>query len=336
MRSRRALPTAVLCLALAAIAVGAGAAETASAEPRLVATIALPNVRGRIDHLAIDQSGGRLFVAALGNDTVEVLDLRAGAPSRSISGLREPQGVLFLPDRHQLYVANGGDGVCDVFDADTLARVRAIDLSADADNLRWDGRDATVYVANGAGALSRIDAASGVVSARIALAAHPESFQLEEAGPRIFVNLPAARQIAVVDRQRRTVVASWPLVDARANYPMALDEGHRRLLVGTRQPPRLDVYDIDSGTRIAALPSVGDMDDLFVDARRGRVYAIGGEGRADILARAEGDRYQRVAQIPTRAGARTGLWDPDSNRLYVALPRAGQQAAEIRVYDLPP
>jgi DNA-binding beta-propeller fold protein YncE len=272
---------------------------------------------------------------ALGNDTLEVLDLRTGALQRTIAGLHEPQGVLFLPERHELYVTNGGTGVCDVFDADTLARLHAIALGDDADNLRWDGGGATVYVGEGNGALALIDPSRAAVAGRIALPAHPESFQLEQGGPRIFINLPGARQIAVVDRQRRAVVATWSLADARANYPMALDEARRRLYVGLRQPARLDVYDIDAGTRIATVPIVGDVDDLFVDARNGRVYAIGGEGRVDILA-AEGVNYRRVAQIETRAGARTGLWVPESNRLYVALPRTGSHPAEVRVYDVPP
>lgn len=323
---------ALVCLILA----GTAAAAPPAAEPRLGATIPLDGVRGRIDHLALDQRTGRLFVAALGNDTVEVLDLRGGTPRRTIAGLREPQGVLLLPDRRELYVTNGASGTCDVFDADTLLRQRVIPLSDDADNLRWDPAGATVYVGNGGGALSLIDPARGTVIGRIALPAHPESFQLESTGPRIFVNLPGARRIAVVDRRQRAVVASWPLGDARANYPMALDDGRRRLLVGTRQPPRIEIYDVDAGTRLAAIPSVGDLDDLFLDPRRGRVYAIGGEGRVDVLAAVAGDRYQRVAQIPTRPGARTGLWAPETNQLYVALPRTGQQTAEILVFDLPP
>jgi DNA-binding beta-propeller fold protein YncE len=326
---------AALSLAVGVTVAGVARAAPPAGEPSLVATIGMPDVHGRIDHLAIDPAGDRLFVAALGNDTLEVLDLSAGVRQRTIAGLHEPQGVLFLPERHELYVTNGGGGVCDVFDADTLARRHAIALGDDADNLRWDGGGAIVYVGEGSGALSLIDPSGAAVVGRIALPVHPESFQLERAGPRIFVNLPGARRIAVVDRERRAVVATWPLVEARANYPMALDEARRRLFVGLRQPARLDVYDIDAGTRIATVPIVGDVDDLFVDARNGRVYAIGGEGRVDILA-AEGGTYRRAAQIETRAGARTGLWVAESNRLYVALPRTGPHPAEVRVYDIPP
>ena len=338
---------AVLSLAVGVTVAAVARAAPPAGEPTLVATIGMPDVHGRIDHLAIDPAGGRLFVAALGNDTLEVLDLRAGVLQRTIAGLHEPQGVLFLPKRHELYVTNGGSGVCDVFDANTLAPLHAIALGDDADNLRWDGGGATVYVGEGNGALALIDPSQAAVAGRIALPAHPESFQLEQAGPRIFVNLPGARQIAVVDRERRAVVATWALAD-RANYPMALDEARRRLYVGLRQPARLDVYDIDAGTRVAAMPIVGDVDDLFVDARNGRVYVIGGEGRVDVVAATErapterrplageGSNYRRIAQIATRAGARTGLWVPESNRLYVALPRSGSQTAEIRVYDIPP
>jgi DNA-binding beta-propeller fold protein YncE len=234
-----------------------------------------------------------------------------------------------------VWVTNGATGACDVFDTGTLTRVRSIALGGDADNLRWDAARGAVYVGSGRGALSVIDPAQGTVIGRVALPAHPEGFQIERDGTRLFVNLPALRQIAVIDRIAATVIATWASAEGQGNYPMAMDERRRRLFVGTRQPPRLEVFDIDSGRVVAAPEAVGDLDDVFVDAQRGRAYAIGGQGRIDIFdTAAEG--YPRLGEISTRAGARTGLWDEASNRLYVALPAVGDAAAEVRVFDLAP
>src|SRR5207247_1893121 len=113
---------------------------------RLVQTIALPGVEGRIDHLALDLDRQRLFVAALGNNTVEVLDLRAGTRLRSIGGLHEPQGIAFVPDSGRLFVASGGTGACDLFDADTLHSIKTVPLGDDADNVRYEAAAKRVYV----------------------------------------------------------------------------------------------------------------------------------------------------------------------------------------------
>ena len=313
------------------------AATTAGPDAaQLIATIPLPHVHGRIDHLAVDIAGQRLFVAAVGNDTLEVVDLLTGRRNHTLTGLHAPQGVLFVPAQRKLYVTNGGNGRCSVFDADTLQPSGVIDLAADADNIRYDRRRGTLYIGSASGTISAIDAATQTPRGQVPLAGHPESFQLERNGPRIFVNIPQSRQIAVLDRVRHAVLAIWPVVDAAANFPMALAEKRRRLFIGSRRPARLDAYDIESGTRVARVDAVGDMDDLFFDAARQRLYAIGGEGFVDVFSVDAGDRYTRIARLPTRPRARTGLWVPAWGRLYVALPQTGDQDAEIRVYAMPP
>ena len=323
----------VLLIALAMIPSDAQAEESPSL--RMVQTIPLPHVEGRIDHLAVDLKGQRLFIAALGNNTVEVLDLRAGKRTQSITGLHEPQGVSFISEFNKLFVANGKSGACDVFDGSSLQRINSIKLSDDADNIRYDAANRRVYVGYGSGALGIVDVATGE-RGEIKLKGHPESFQLEKSGPRIFVNIPTAQQIAVVDREKRAVIAAWSTGSAAANYPMALDETHHRLLVGFRKPPKLAVFDTESGKVVANLNSAGDADDIFYDSSRRRVYVSGGEGFLSIFEQTSADNYTPMVKIPTAGGARTSLFVPELDRVYLAVPHRGSQRAEVRVYEAQP
>ena len=297
-------------------------------------TIALPGVAGRIDHFCADGAGARLFVAALGNNTVEVVDLKQGKVVRSLTGFAEPQGVLYLPDLNRLYVAGGGDGTLRILDGATFATIKTVSVGDDADNLRTDPPGKQVYVGYGSGALGVVDAASGAVTARLPLDAHPESFQLEQAGPRIFVNVPGAHAVAVVDRHQQRVVANWPTGLAAGNFPMALDEMHHRLFVACRLPARLLVFDTGSGKEVARLDLHGDCDDLFHDAAHGRLYASCGEGFIDIFEPATAGQYKRVESVQTEPKARTCLCTGEF--LYLAVPRRGNQPAEIRCYRLGP
>jgi DNA-binding beta-propeller fold protein YncE len=298
-----------------------------------VATIALPNVEGRFDHLAYDPQTERLFVAALGNNTVEVLDVRNNVHFRQLTGFAEPQGVAVLAKSRTVAVANGqGTGV-QFLGADDFGDLRSVRLGDDADNVRYETRTGDVYVGYGDGALARVDAASGTVRGEVRLAAHPESFQLEPSGPRIFVNVPNAGHLAVVDRVGMKVVATWPVTKAKANFPLALDAAGHRLFVGCRRPAVILVYDSTSGRAIASFDAVGDTDDLFFDADRQRLYVSGGEGFIDVFAVPAGGDASRIARVATAAGARTSLFVPVLGRLFLAVPHRGAQKAEIRVYQ---
>jgi DNA-binding beta-propeller fold protein YncE len=321
----------LIIVALAVIGLDVQAEE--SPRLRMVQTIPLPNVEGRIDHLTVDLKSQRLFIAALGNNTVEVVDLQAGKRIHTIGGFQEPQGVAFIPEFNNLFVANGKSGACDVFDGSSLKRVKSLKLSDDADNIRYDAAKRHVFVGYGGGALAMIDAGIGDRIGEIKLKGHPESFQLEKSGPRIFVNIPTARQIAVVDREKRVVTVAWPTGDVAANYPMALDETNHRLFVGFRKPARLVVFDTESGKVVADLESPGDADDIFYDAARAQIYISGGEGLIGVVQQQDADHYKTVAKIPTAPGARTALWVPETSRLYLAVPHRGSQRAEVRVYE---
>src|SRR5215467_12830513 len=305
-----------------------------SAALRSVQTIPLPSVEGRIDHMAVDIKGQRLFIAALENNTVEVLDLRVGRHIRSITGLHEPQGVSFIPEFNKIFVANAKNGACDVFDGSSFQLIKSINFSEDADNIRYDATTRRVYV--GGGGLGIIDAATGDQLGDIRLEGHPESFQLEKSGTRIFVNIPTAQKIVVVDRDKRATTTSWPTAGATANFPMAFDETHHRLFVGFRKPARLIVFDTESGKVVANLESPGDADDIFYDSARQRIYISGGDGFVAIIQQQDADHYKTLAKIPTASGARTSLFVPELSRLYLAVPHRGAQRAEIRVYEALP
>ena len=297
------------------------------------AAIELPRVGGRIDHLAFDPASQRLFVAALGNNSVEVIDVKAGTHLRSVPGFREPQGIAAIPDAKLIAVANGqGDGV--QFVGDDLRMAQRVRLGDDSDNVRYDASANRLYVGFAAGALAAVDPTAATLLGQAKLAGHPESFQLERSGSRIFINVPDADQIAVVDRRSMKVIATWPVTAATANYPMALDEANHRLFVGCRRPARALVFDTASGKEITAFDIVGDTDDLFYDAARQRLYVSGGEGFIDVFQSAAANRFTRVARVPTAPGARTSLFVPELNRLYLAVPHRGTQRAEIRVFDV--
>jgi YVTN family beta-propeller protein len=298
---------------------------------RLEKTIEMPDVQGRIDHMSVDVKGQRLFVSALGNNTVEVIDIKAGKRVKTITGLAEPQGVLYVPANDRLYIANAKDGSVRVFDGTSYALLKTVDYGDDADNLRYDAGKQTTFVGYGSGALGEIDL-EGRKAAETKLDAHPESFQLEKNSPRVYVNLPKSRKIAVIDRDKHTITARWGTGMNFANYPMALDEVDHRLFVVTRFPARLLVFDTNNGKQIQSLSAVGDCDDVFYDQSRKRIYASGGEGAISVFEQQDPDHYNETARITTVKGARTSFFSPEVDRLFLAVRRQGSQPAAIRVF----
>jgi DNA-binding beta-propeller fold protein YncE len=295
----------------------------------------MPGVEGRIDHLAVDLASRRLFVCALGNGTVEVVDLEKGQRIQSVPGFKEPQGIAFMPKTKTVVVASGGDGRLSFLEGAPLKVTKALTLGEDADNVRYDPERERIYVGYGGGALAIVDTLKRERVGEVALQAHPESFQQESSG-RIFVNEARRGRVAVVDADKKAVMSRWELGGASANYPMALDEAHHRLFVGTRQPPRLVVLDTETGKTVASLETAADADDVFFDAARHRVYLIGGGGSVVVYDQTDPDRYAERARIRTAEGARTGFFSPDQGRLYVAVPHRVNPIAEIRVFAAEP
>ncbi|MBW8888890.1 MAG: YncE family protein [Fibrobacteres bacterium] len=298
------------------------------------ALIVLPGVSGRIDHLALDAAGKRLFVAALGNNSVEVVDLSASKPIRSLQGLAEPQGVAYIPASGHLYVADGGDGKVIVFDAKTFERLRILELGSDADNVRVDPHGERVYVGYGDGGIAAIEDASGRIVWRATLPGHPEAFQCESSGSRLFVNIPDAGEIAVIEKDHGRLIAHWKTGDLKSNFPMALDEAGHRLFVGFRSPPALAVFDADKGKMLARETIHRDADDVYWDSASTRILIACGEGILDRFTGTGPQALKRLEPISTRNGARTGIFDPEDKVFYLAIPKRWNSAAEIRVIPL--
>ena len=326
--------SAFRCALGVAVLAAASLAQAQSAPPlRLEKTIPLPGAKGRIDHMAFDAHNHRLYVAVLGSDAVDVVDLQNGAVVGTIPGLAEPQGIVYQPEKDRIWIANGRDGSVRIFDAKSLKLLRTIDLHDDADNIRRDTATQRIYVGYGSGGIAVFDSDANQI-ADIKLDAHPESFQLEKAGPLLFVNLPGSRKVGVIDRSKATVIAKWSTGMDLANFPMALDEADGRLFVICRFPARLLVMDSKSGAIVAKLPTVGDSDDLFYDTDLKRLYVSGGEGAIAVYQQNDRDHYTKLAQIETVKGARTSLFVPELHRLFLAVRQQGQTPAAIRVFEV--
>ena len=323
--SLQAIVALVFCYTLATV-------RAQTAPLKLTKTIALPGVEGRIDHFAFDAAGERLFVCALGNNTVEILDLRKGERIHSITGLGAPQGIAYIPELNRISVANDKGGICKIYDGKSFQPVGELDFKDDADNVRYDSATKQIYVGFGSGGIAVVNAPDGKQIGSIKLSAHPEAFELEKTGKRIFVNVPNSRHVAVIDRDKSEVVATWKTDLAFANFPMALDEANHRLFVGCRLPSKLVVLSTESGDVVAKIDISGDPDDVFYDRKRHRIYAICGAGKIDIIDQTEPNTYTASSKVDTADGARTGLFVSERDTLFVAVPHRGSQKAEIRAY----
>jgi DNA-binding beta-propeller fold protein YncE len=293
--------------------------------------IPLPGVHGRIDHMAFDREHNRIYVAALGTDALVVVDIQSGAVIHTITGLAEPQGIGVDPDHNRLWVANGHDGSVRIYDSQTYQLLNKISLGDDADNIRRDPATGEMLVGYGDGGIAIFDT-DGKKRADIKVGGHPESFQMDEKNPRIFVNVPGSHKIAVLDRSKGQVIASWSTGAAFSNFPMALNAVEGRLFVVCRIPAVLLVLDTDSGHVVQKVPTVGDSDDVFYDPALKRVYVSGGGGAISVYQEQERDHYSQMAQIKTSSGARTSLFVPSLNRLFVAVREQGGKPAALQIF----
>ncbi|PYK69054.1 MAG: hypothetical protein DME45_04215 [Verrucomicrobia bacterium] len=327
LNSRRACIVVAL---FASIALSSISAQ--NPQVKLTQTIPLPGVEGRIDHFALDAVGNRLFVAALGNNSVEVVDLRKGERVKSITGLGSPQGIAFVPEFNRLFVANDKDGILKIYDAKSFQPVGELNFKDDADNIRYDEAAKKIYVGYGSGGIAVVNAADGKQVRSIKLSAHPEAFELEKS--RIFVNVPNSRHVAAIDPDKGQVIATWKTDLAFGNFPMALDEANHRLFVGCRMPSKLVVLNTESGEVVTKIDISGDPDDVFYDKKRHRIYAICGVGKIDTIEQSNENSYQALPKVDTADGARTGLFVPERDILFVAVPHRSSQPAEIRAYHV--
>jgi YVTN family beta-propeller protein len=312
---------------------------------RLVQTIPMPGVQGRMDHLGVDVKGQRLFAAALGDNqnTVEVIDLKAGKRIFSIPGQSKPQGVFYSPDYKKLFVANGKESSCKIFRGDNFKLIESIPMDTNANHVGYDPGKKYLYVSVGdakSGALAIIDTRTNKHIGDIKAEAHPLGVKVEKSGPRIFMGLAKMNKVAVLDRSKREQVATWPITGTEGNVSWALDEGHHRVFVGSRTPPMLTVFDTESGNQLAQLEGVGGIDDLWYDAAHKLIYATGGRdvgaGFVFVYQQKDPDHYELVARVATVPNAQTSIWVTELNRLYVSASQDGSRDAEILVFEPKP
>jgi DNA-binding beta-propeller fold protein YncE len=320
-----------------------GRAQKARRQPlRLVQTISMPSVKGRLDHMDVDLKGKRLFVAGLENGTLEVLDLQAGKWVRSISGFKKPQGALFVPALNKLFVASGDDAMLKVFRGDTLDLLDSIQLEPGPNRVVYESHTKRVYVGYGGKDAGKDYGEVGIIDARdnkhivdIKVSAHPSELLLNKSGTTLFVFVSIANQLQVVDTNKRQVVSTWK-VSSEHPGDAAFDESSSRLFAGTRTPPEMIVMDAQSGKEIAHLPTAEGMDGVYFDRQRKRIYVSGGrelsDGFAYVYQQQDANHYEVLAKISTRSGAGTSFWSPELDRYFVAAPANDKQDAAILVY----
>ncbi|HWX19249.1 MAG TPA: hypothetical protein VN578_04990, partial [Candidatus Binatia bacterium] len=285
------------------------------------------------NHMSVDSQHQRLFVTATTKKTLEIIDLKPAKPWRSLTG-DGPAAALFAPEFNQLYVTRGHN-VC-IYDGTTFDLLTTVDLQSSLDELQYDPHAKRLYVGcmtSNKTAIALIGIPDGKRKAEIKLPAKPQAFVVEQKGNRIFANLPSLKQIAVLDRDKQTLLAPWPLKDVSGNYPLALDEANHRLFVGCRRPAQLVVLDTTTGRQVATVPIAPDTDDLSYDPARKRIYVACGDGSLDVIEQRSADSYVSLQRIQTRDGARNSCFSSDSREFYLAVPALDRQTAEIRVYQ---
>ncbi len=337
---------------------------------RRVGSIAMRGVEGRFDHFAVDTKTGRAFVSELENQSLDVIDIVHRKRLHQITGLREPQGILYLPSKNRLFVASRGDGTVRSFDAHNWSETSWVDIGRNADNIRLDSSTNTLYVGSngepGSGLLTSIDVASLLplgeggklaaprspadllpqsarqadIQSEIAFESHPESFQIDAAHHRVFVNVPDGHYVAVVQTsppnaktKELRIVAKWP-VPFQKNFAMSFDASASRLYVVCRKPARLLTYDTRTGKLISQTPCVGDSDDIYLDSAKRRLYIIGGEGAIDIFQAPKNAPARLLERVPTAPKARTGVWIPSLRLVVVAVPHWKNQAAHLLLFRI--
>jgi DNA-binding beta-propeller fold protein YncE len=310
---------------------------------KLVQTIPLPDVDGRIDHFSVDMKGRRAFLAALTKNTIEVVDVRAGRVIQTLPGFAKPQGVRFVAELNKLFVATGLDGALKTLNGTTLAVLHTATVSLGADAIGYDPRWKYLYVGSGggdankeSGDLTVFNAVTGARIAAIVTDAHAGGSLVDEVGQHVYVLVPEKAEVVVLDRKTHSQVAKWMIPGIQKNVALDLDEKNHRLFLGVRSPASIVVLDANSGAIVASIPTVATLDGLAYDRSTRRIYTTGGEGFLDVTQQIDADHYERIARIPTGPNARTSIFVPQWRRLYVAVPRDQDRSAELRVFDVVP
>lgn len=323
-------------LALAGfLLVGPAPAADPSTPLELVQTIPLKGKAGKLDHLALDDARQRLFLANTVNGTLDIVDLKAGKLLKQVAGQTGIKGVAYAQDLDRVFIGLGSGGLCNAFDGADYRLLKTVKFADDADNVRYDPAGHQVFVAHAEKALGVVDAKTYAIKADMKLPGVAEGFQISPGRPKLYLVIPSPSQLVTIDTDKREIVGTFPIKMAANGHPLALDEANRRVFVGCRQAPMIVVLDAETGKEITNVAVPQDIDDLFYDAKRKRLYASCGEGFIAVIRQAGADQYEMVAKVPTAKQAKTSFFDPKASRLYLAVPRqAGKEGPEIRVYEV--
>lgn len=320
----------------------AAAAGDAVLKPR--GGVDIPNYAGDFDHFAIDTQGDRLFLAGEEGKTLEVFKLSSGERLKTLTNVEVPHSLLYMPQRDELLVLDGGPGGSYVLDGKTYEVVRKVKLPLEgADSIGYDAPNNRLWVVSGGkdvpleySNLTEIDPTDGKVFHNIRFEAnHVEAMAVEQGGDKLFINVTDKNYLAVVDRKKGTVAAQWPIKEAEQNAPLAFDEKHHRLFVVTRKPGKLIVVNADTGATVASFKAPERTDQVVWDEGNRRVYVTGGEGCIGVVQQDDADHYTQLADVPSAPGAKTAILAPGINVLYVAV-SPGESGAMGRVisYDV--
>jgi DNA-binding beta-propeller fold protein YncE len=312
---------------------------------KLVATIPLPGLHdGDFDHFAPDVDGHRLFLTGEENEKVLVLDTSTNKLIHTMDNVKAPHAILYRKDLKKLFIVEGEASAVKVYDSDTYQMGGEIKVSIDADSIAYDPAANYLYVVNGGreahapySLISVIDTNTMKKLRDIKIGSnHVEAIVLEKSGPRMFLNITGQSAVGVMDRNKSTLSATWPLpAGDKLNVAMGLDEANHRLFVVSRNPGKLIVLDSNNGKVVASVPAVGMVDDMTYDPQHKRLY-LAGDQFVDVFEQKDADHYVLLARVPGSFRAKTAIFVPELNRYYLAVPHHGEQQAEVRVYDIQP
>jgi DNA-binding beta-propeller fold protein YncE len=325
----------------------------------LVETIPLPG-DGYMDHLAADVKGQRLFISGEAAKSLIVVDLHAGKVIHETKGLSAmPKKPFYLPETNEVWVTLT-DSTVVAISGTTYEVTKTVKLTGygdpnrGADNAAYDPAAHLMYAGvevfenfGGSGQHGTTDASIDIVDTKTAKlvgsiklpGGDPAGITIEPSGERLYVTMgdivEGDSHVAVIDLEKRAVVAQWPITGGPVPHTAGLDATHHRLFVGSRtiahtgniggghqhEPGKLVVLDTETGKVVQALDSVGGADDLQYDAATGRIYFVGTTGTVAVFKEIDPDHFQLLGKVPTGAISKTGLWVPELKRFYSAVPR---------------
>jgi DNA-binding beta-propeller fold protein YncE len=334
----------VLCALWMTVILGA----QAQTNPPLkqIQSIPMPNVEGYFDHPAVDIKGQRLFVPGEHQRTIEIIDLRAGKDIHSITGLEgNPRKIVYIPESNQIWV-DLGSGVAKSFDAGTYEPLKTVQLNPtstpeekrEPDNGILDKATGLFYIGDRGdrskegtkGSLEIVDTKQGTYAGSITLEDNdPAGLALDTSNSKLYVVLGATSRVAVIDRQKREVVAMWPISpDAPLPHALGFDQAHHRLFIGSRvkkghiyKPGKMVVMNSDNGNIVQVLDSEGGVDEVQYEPASKRVYFTGTTGYVDVFKQTDPDHYERLGLVPTSVIAKTSILVPELKRFYAIVPK---------------